>query len=120
MSTDRVDELIKLLLCRHVDEGRVSPLFPEEKVMKETAAVLAARHPKFNGQGLGFDIVGTADWPAVIRVGPGGRFLNEEAIEIFFGIPVSIAKRMCDEQPSQYLIDLLRTYGSAEASHGLN
>lgn len=86
--------------------GRQSPLWEEEAGMKETAAILAARHPAFNGDGLGFDLPGSGDWPDVILVGVGGRVTNEDAIGTFFGFPENsdLPRRMREELPSAGLV----------------
>jgi hypothetical protein len=88
--------------------GRRSALIEGEDKMVETAAILAARHPSFNGQGLGFDVPGTGDWPSIIMVGPGGRLTDEEALEEFFGLEPRLAKQMHDELPNEGLIAAIR------------
>ena len=112
-TVERLNELVRLLRDVTGDpDSKVhkSPLFPEEKTMTGTGAVLAARFPSFNRQGLGFDIPGTGDWPNVILVGIGGRRIGEEAIKDFFGLSNGLARRIVDESPSPGLLNDLSRY----------
>jgi hypothetical protein len=61
----------------------------------------------FNAQGLGFDVAGTEDWPSIIVVGLDGRFLDEDALEVFFGIDRKLAEMMVDHPPSHAMLDRL-------------
>jgi hypothetical protein len=104
--------------------GRRSPLLKEE-AMRETAAVLAASHPGFNYQGLGFDLPGSddcpdSDWPNVILVGIGGRATGKDAIAIFFGFSKAsnLADRMCNETPSAKLVEDIRVLTGGVVSTG--
>jgi hypothetical protein len=115
----RLDALVRLLRNITGDpdpDSRVhkSPLLPEEKDITSTVVVLAARYPEFNAQGLGFDIPGTGDWPAVIAVfqmhRENGRSLNEEAMQDFFGVNSTLAQRMVNETPSVDLLQVLARY----------
>ena len=112
---ERLNELVRLLRDVKGDpdpDSKVhkSLLFPEEKSMTRTVAVLAARFPSFNRRGLGFDIPGTGDWPNVILVGIGGRRIGEEAIKDFFGLSDGLARRVVDESPSPGLLNDLSKY----------
>jgi hypothetical protein len=114
-TVERLNELVRLLRDVRGDpdpDSKVhnSPLFPEEKSMTRTVAVLAACFPSFNRQGLGFDIPGTGDWPNVILVGIGGRRIGEEAIKDFFGLSNGLARRIVDELPSPGLLNDLSRY----------
>ena len=114
-TSERLNELVRLLRDVTGDsEVHKSPLFPEEKSMTRTVAVLAARFPSFNRQGLGFDIPGTGDWPNVILVGIGGRRVGGEAIENFFGLSNDLARRIVDELPSPGLLSDLSRYLAAQ------
>ena len=114
-TVERLNELVRLLenVTGHSDPDfkvHSSPLFSEEKSMKRTVAVLAARFPSFNRQGLGFDLPGTGDWPNVILVGIGGRRIGEGAIRDFFGLSDGLARKMVDELPSPELLNDLAGY----------
>jgi hypothetical protein len=117
---ERLNELVRLLGNVTGDSHPAfkvhrSPLFSEEKSMKRTVAVLAARFPCFNRQGLGFDMPGTGDWPNVILVGIGGRRIGKEAIRDFFGLSDGLARRIVDELPSPELLNDLAGYLADEA-----
>ena len=114
-TVERLNELVRLLrdVTGDLDPDfkvHKSSLFPEEKSMALTVAVLAARFPSFNRQGLGFDIPGTGNWPNVILVGIGGRRIGEEAIKDFFGLSNGLARRIVDESPSPGLLNDLSRY----------
>jgi hypothetical protein len=127
---DRRAELINLLEWAQLPDaaregspfpsGRRSPLIEGEDKMKVTAAILAARHCTFNGEGLGFDLPGTADWPSIILVGPGGRETNEDAVRAFFDLPADneLAKRMCKEPPSAQLVDSIKALDAGRPQAG--
>ena len=91
-------------------EGRVSPLIDGEADLLPTAAVLASRHPTFNGQGLGTDLPGTGEWPTIIligAIGAYGRLSGTDAIAAFFGIKDDLADRLINEEPSDELIQVV-------------
>lgn len=113
-TSERLNELVRLLRDVTGSEVHKSPLFPEEKSMTRTVAALAACSPSFNRRGLGFDIPGTGDWPNVILVGIGGRRAGEEAIKDFFGLNNDLARRIVDELPSPGLLNDLSRYLAAQ------
>jgi hypothetical protein len=113
--SERLEQLVRLLteITGHPEpdsEVHKSPLLPEEKSLTPTVAILAARYPDFNAQGLGFDIPGTGDWPNIIRVGIGGRDVGAAAIESFFGLSRDLANRVMEERPSPDLLETLSRY----------
>jgi hypothetical protein len=87
--------------------GRRSPLIEDEDTFKETAAILAARHPFFNGRGLGFDVPGTGNWPNIIMI-DGQRRVGLEALMAFFGVSETFATRMLEEEPSRGMVETLK------------